>query len=74
MLYKTLDANTALSQVLESVGKSERLLLCGSTNEQEFLEEQEEITSQTEEEIITASQSIDVKNGLRIEKLSPQRV
>ena len=57
MKFLTLD-QTALEQALSSRSKKNRIIICGSSEEQEYIEEAVEETLETAQQIIDASENI----------------
>jgi hypothetical protein len=65
MQFEELSAGEALKQAMDSVGRSDRVVVCGSPDEVGLLEEFAEDVEQSPQEILEAARRIDVAEWFR---------
>lgn len=61
MEFIEIESENAIEDAISSIGKEQRLIICGSSESKELLEENLEISEKKLEEILSASKKINVK-------------
>lgn len=72
MQFIKLDPATAFDQAISRINSESKLIVCGSQEEQEYLEEAMDYSEQTPQEIIEASLQINVEQWFRERMINAQ--